>query len=146
MRIFRLHRSHRAASDYDGSLIVPGRWNPEGTPMLYCSAALSLACLETLVHLNAAPACYVYSVAELLIEPEIADFRSDLNNDDATRRFGHSWANSRRSLAILVPSAVIPVECNVLLNPTHSAFSEIMWSLPQRFEFDHRLLRRSAHA
>ncbi|HVS77374.1 MAG TPA: RES family NAD+ phosphorylase, partial [Steroidobacteraceae bacterium] len=29
-----------------------GRWNRKGTPMLYCSSTIALACLETLVHLS----------------------------------------------------------------------------------------------
>jgi RES domain-containing protein len=52
MRIFRLHRRHRRADDYAGSLIQNNRWNPAGIAMLYCSTALSLACLEILVHVN----------------------------------------------------------------------------------------------
>ncbi|HEY6343301.1 MAG TPA: RES domain-containing protein [Bryobacteraceae bacterium] len=67
MRIFRLHRARRASSDFGGSLIYPGRWNPAGTPMLYASTSLSLSCLELLVHLtpDLMPLEYAYSAAEL---------------------------------------------------------------------------------
>src|SRR5580698_7194693 len=109
MRLFRLHRGHRAADDYQGSLIQPNRWNPAGVPMLYCSAALSLACLEVLVHLrpDQIPPDYVYSSAELAGPVETAEFRGDLEDEQATRRVGHEWATSRRSLGLLVPSVVI---------------------------------------
>ncbi len=142
MQIYRLHRRHRAADDYRGSLIQPNRWNPAGVPMLYCSAALSLACLEVLVHLRPEeiPADYVYSSAELSVEAETADFRGDLADEDATRRFGHAWATSVRSLAILVPSVVIPTEFNVLLNPVHASYGGAVWNAGQPFRFDHRLL------
>jgi RES domain-containing protein len=146
MRIYRLHRRHRAADDYQGSLIQPNRWNPAGVPMLYCSSALSLACLEVLVHVAVAeiPPDYVYSSAELSAEAETADFRGDLGDEDATRRFGHAWATSVRSLAILVPSVVIPMEFNVLLNPVHATFGSVMWSVGRPFRFDQRLLGGNA--
>ena len=111
--------------------------------MLYCSSALSLACLEVLVHLapDQIPPDYVYSPAELRLVAEAADFQGDLADQDATRRYGHSWAISLRSLALLVPSVVIPIEFNVLLNPLHPAYAEVIWNAPQAFQFDHRLLR-----
>jgi RES domain-containing protein len=146
MRLFRLHRGHRAAADYQGSLIQPNRWNPAGVPMLYCSAALSLACLEVLVHLGPGeiPPDYVYSSAELEDPVETAEFRGDLADDEATRRLGHAWATSRRSLGLLVPSVVIAVELNVLLNPVHPSYADVIWSAPKPFRFDQRLLRRTS--
>jgi RES domain-containing protein len=145
MRLFRLHRRHRAAADYQGSLIQPNRWNPAGVPMLYCSSALSLACLEVLVHLgpDQIPPDYVYSFTELNIPAEVSGFRGDLSDEDSTRRLGHAWAGSRRSLALLVPSAIIPVEFNVLLNPVHPSYMEVSWGAPEPFRFDQRLLRRT---
>ncbi len=142
MRVFRLHRRNRQAADYHGSLIQSNRWNPAGVPMLYCSAALSLACLEVLVHLTAEeiPPDYVYSSADLSEPTEATDFRGELADADATRRYGHSWARTRRSLAILVPSVLIPEERNALLNPLHPDFSEIAWTEPRTFYFDRRLL------
>lgn len=143
MRVFRLHRGHRAAADYQGSLIQPNRWNPAGVPMLYCSGALSLACLEVLVHLgpDQIPPDYVYSSAELSGLVETVEFRGDLADEEATRRLGHAWATSRESLALLVPSAIIPVEFNVLLNPVHPSYTNVIWSAPEPFRFDQRLLR-----
>jgi RES domain-containing protein len=145
MRIFRLHRGHRAAADYQGSLIQPNRWNPAGVPMLYCSGALSLACLEVLVHLapDLIPPDYVYSSAEVTVPPEAVEFRGDLGDENTTQRLGHSWATSRQSLAILVPSIVIPVEFNVLLNPVHPSYTDVVWSVPEPFRFDQRLLLKS---
>src|SRR5580700_6414149 len=103
MRIFRLHRGHRAAADYQGSLIQPNRWNPVGVPMLYCSTALSLACLEVLVHLGPDQILpdFVYSGAELEARAVIADFRGDLADPDATQRVGQSWAKQNQSLAVI---------------------------------------------
>jgi RES domain-containing protein len=142
MRIYRLHRAHRSGADYQGSLLYPGRWNTAGTPVLYFSAALSLACLEQLVHLSAAviPDNYAYTSVDLRDQPEAADYRGSLLDIESTRRYGHRWATDRQSLAILVPSVVIPVEYNLLLNPLHPAFGDLAWNTPQPFAFDARLL------
>jgi RES domain-containing protein len=145
MRVYRLHRTHRSASDYTGSLLYPGRWHPQGTPILYFSLALSLACLEQLVHLapNEVPADYAFTSVDMSTEPEIADFRGSLEDIDSTRRYGHRWATDQRSLSILVPSVIIPVELNLLLNPLHSEFNGLLWSTPRPFAFDPRLLNKS---
>lgn len=144
MRICRLHRAHRSASDYGGSLLYPGRWNQKGTPVLYFSLALSLACLEQLVHMapDEIPDDYVYTSVDLKVEPEPADYRGSLLDVDATRRYGHRWATAQKSLALLVPSAIIPIEFNLLLNPLHEDFKDLSWSAPQPFAFDPRLLNR----
>ena len=36
-----------------GAKHTGGRWNAEGDPLVYTSEAQALACLETMVHLNA---------------------------------------------------------------------------------------------
>lgn len=148
MRIFRLHRSHRSVANYDGSLILGSRWNPAGVPMLYCSTALSLACLEVLVHLapDQIPSDYVFSTTVLPEAPEASGFRGDLSDEISTRRFGQFWAASERSLAVLVPSVIIPIESNVLLNPRHAAYHGLVWTAPEPFSFDERLLKRSGAA
>lgn len=111
--------------------------------MLYASTALSLACLELLVHLNPdqIPLDYVYTTVEILMDPAAHDFRGSLRDAESTRRYGHAWGASQSSLAIYVPSVIIPVEFNVLLNPLHSAFQDVKWGNPNPFEFDPRLLR-----
>jgi RES domain-containing protein len=38
-----------------------------------------------------------------------------------------------------VPSVVIPVEYNYLLNPVHPDFSKFVFGSPEAFEFDPRL-------
>jgi RES domain-containing protein len=52
VRIYRTSKRTRAINDYGGSLVTPGRWNPEGTPILYSSCALSPSILEQMVHMK----------------------------------------------------------------------------------------------
>ena len=142
MKIFRLHRKQRAAADFGGSLVYDARWNRAGTPMLYAASSLSLACLEVLVHLkpNQIPENYVYSAADLVGSPAIAPFRGDAKDEETTRQFGQWWANERIELATRVPSAIIPIEFNILVNPTHPEFGTVVWTT-EPFHFDERLLR-----
>jgi len=93
--------------------------------MLYAGSTLSLACLEMLVHLppNQIPIDLVYSWAELKETPAAADFRGDVADQDSTR-FGQRWATGVEAAAIRVPSVIIPIEFNVLLNPTHSVYGD----------------------
>ena len=143
MLIFRLHRKQRAPSDYGGSLLYSGRWHIAGTPMLYAASSLSLACLEVLVHLqaNQLPADYLYSSATLADLPGLAGYHGDIQDQLSTRRFGQWWATQRDELAIRVPSVVIPIESNLLLNPTHADFNKVTWNSSEPFRFDERLLR-----
>ena len=133
----------------DGAAISPGRWNRSGTRVVYASASLSLALLERLVHaerriLGARLASY-----RLTIPPSVRV--EDLRFDDLpghwravpapaeTRTLGSRWAEARRCAVLRVPSAVVPVEFNYVLNPLHADFKRITVAGPEGFEFDPRL-------
>ena len=53
---------------------------------------------------------------------------------------GTEWAKKRNAAVLAVPSAVIPLERNYLLNPLHPDFRRIRVGKPQRFETDLRLI------
>jgi len=63
-------------------------------------------------------------LGELKETPAAADFRGDVADQDSTRRFGQRWATGVEAAAIRVPSVIIPIEFNVLLNPTHSVYGD----------------------
>jgi RES domain-containing protein len=47
--------------------------------------------------------------------------------------------NAEETVALLVPSAAVPDEWNLLLNPTHADFSTITFQEARAFEFDVRV-------
>jgi len=114
--------------------------------MLYCAASVSLCCVEVLVHTDAdlVPDNFVWSWAQLPADPEEFEAIWNIDNLEQTRPFGKSWIDSRRSVALRVPSAIVPrtlEDFNILLNPTHDAYSEIEWHRGGRFAFDPRLFK-----
>ena len=54
-------------------------------------------------------------------------------------RVGSNWLRERRSVALAVPSVLVPQEVNVLLNPAHPDFVLLKIERPKRFEFDPRM-------
>lgn len=54
---------------------------------------------------------------------------------------GDAFVQRGRALALLVPSAVVAGEHNVLLNPLHPRFNDITFTEPDPFTLDRRLYR-----
>ena len=54
---------------------------------------------------------------------------------------GVDWVRTNREVGLRVPSAVIPQEWNMLLNPAHRDFSGIEWTKDGPFHWDARLKR-----
>lgn len=151
MRVWRLCRAKYAATAFDGegARLFGGRWNEKGAPVVYTSATLSLAALETLVHhrVPLPPRDFMAISAELprrlrLETIDEARLPRDWQADPPPRELqliGGEWARSLRSLVLVVPSALIPQEFNYLINPRHPAFARLKIAPPQPFPFDERL-------
>jgi RES domain-containing protein len=54
---------------------------------------------------------------------------------------GCAWVASRRTVALVVPSAITPIEDNIVLNPRHADMAKIAQDPPEPFAFDPRLRR-----
>lgn len=138
------------AFDGHGSARNGQRWNAKGIRATYASETLSLAALEylgTLVDVNDAPDDLVAVAADLDGNAvEIVDVALlpgwDAIPADVSVRFGSDWARERRSVALRVPSVMIPSEPNYVLNPEHPDFARaVVVRGAQRFAFDPRLLK-----
>ena len=154
MRVWRICREKYAASTFsgEGARLFSGRWNPKGVAMVYCSTSLALAALEHFVHLDpsVAPDDLTSIAAEIpgdgasiprMDAGELpAGWRATENL--ALREIGKDWIESGRSVALLVPSAIIDEEWNVLLNPVHPDFALIQTEPPKPFRFDARMFSR----
>ena len=56
-----------------------------------------------------------------------------------TQQIGDDWAARQASLLLRVPSAVLPLEHNYLINPSHPDFSLKRLEPAQQFRFDERV-------
>jgi RES domain-containing protein len=64
---------------------------------------------------------------------------SDPSDLRQTQKIGDEWLESRTSVALRVPSALVPREFNVLLSPEHPDWQKVEIGDPEEFRFDSRL-------
>jgi RES domain-containing protein len=149
MQVWRLTKTKHASSAFsgEGARLFPGRWHPRDVPVVYTADSRALAVLELLVHLDPDDLSG-FSIVGAAVPEELLEVvnASDLEPDwqskpEVLRDFGASWAKSRRSLGLRVPSAVIPAESNVILNPLHGEFTRLIVGIAEPFSLDPRLRR-----
>ncbi|MGE5663263.1 MAG: RES family NAD+ phosphorylase [Deltaproteobacteria bacterium] len=156
-RVWRLVKSRFAATAFDGegARRQAGRWNSEGTPVVYAASAVSLAALELLVHADVEdmPPGYVVIPVDIpqsvrIESVEISTLpRRWRDNGPYPRQcqtLGDAWIASKRTAVLTVPSVVVPMERNYLLNPAHPDFRKLVIGKPEIFRFDARLLPRES--
>lgn len=149
--LYRICRAAHRALDGEGARLYGGRWNRPGRAMVYTSTSLSLAALEYLIHVDPedAPDDLIALAIALADDAEVV--RADVSalpagweqvrDHPACKALGDEWLRGGREVALLVPSAPIPEELNVLLNPRHIGASTIRVTAERPFFFDLRLLR-----
>lgn len=149
-RAWRIVKAKRAATAFDGegAWLFGGRWNSPGTRMIYTSATLSLAALESLVHLTppipfkyaAIPVEFDGSLIETLPASALPSDWTAEPPSPSTKILGDRWMTEARSAVLEVPSVIIQGEPNYLLNPAHRDFRKVRIGKPVPFAFDPRLL------
>lgn len=148
--LWRLAREAYRELDGEGARLYGGRWNSTGRPVVYTSATLSLAALELLVHVDreelpddlVALGIKVPARAwDLGVRPGKLpdDWRQGPNRPEC-RRIGDEWLEAGAALLLRVPSAVVPQEENVLLNPRHPDVAEVRVISSEPFRLDRRLV------
>lgn len=152
IRVYRLVKRKwlEQAFDGEGARLYGGRWNSKGKACVYCAGSESLALLEVLVHLGSSSVIAHYAMLELsLAEEQVLNARADILPADwreepappSTASFGDAWLESGQSLALAVPSVIIPREANYLLNLQHPAFKgTVAQARELDFMLDERLL------
>jgi len=138
----------RNAFSGEGAAAYGGRWNSPGTPMVYTAGAQSLAALEILVHIadpnDLADLDYIMIPVDLdegliMDAPKLPGNWRAYPAPPSTMKLGDLWAAGKASLALRVPSVIIPAESNYLLNPAHPHFGKLAIGKARPFAFDRRL-------
>ena len=120
--------------------------------MLYAAGSVALACLENVVHRSGAAlssgnfSISVIDIGDIFIKEqsitELVNLSSNwyaVDNYFLTQKIGDKWLESGDSAVLQIPSAIIDLEFNYLLNPDHPDFSQIRIVNVNPFKFDPRL-------
>jgi RES domain-containing protein len=152
MIVWRITRQVHQALDGEGARVNGGRWNSAGRAVIYTSQSLSLAALEYLVHVDPllAPSDLVAMEIEVPDERGLgAGAEADRFPADDWRAYpapewqaelGDTWLEDGTFLWLAVPSAIVPEEHNVLIDPRHARMREVRVLSTRPFGFDKRLL------
>jgi RES domain-containing protein len=134
-----------------GAKATGGRWNRKGRAVLYTSTSVALACLETVVHskLGSLPMNRFLVRIDLPLDAWMA-------RDEHTARslpvgwdalpegrvsldLGDAWLAAGQSPVMVVPSAIVPEERNVLINPDHPLCRSMKARKLRKWLYDPRL-------
>lgn len=150
MRLYRIADRRHPVWDGTGAMLMGGRFNSPGKPVIYAALSFAGAMLEILAHarIGKVPRNHVYVTAEapegLAVEKKGEDgLPPDWDGPDSAgaREFGDRWLEERRSALLLVPSVVARLEWNVLVNPGHPDAMRIRVSDPAPVIWDARLFQ-----
>ena len=150
MLTWRICRKGHQDLDGEGARLNGGRWNSEGVPAVYTSSTIALAALEYLVHVDIedVPHDLVAMAIEVPDDTGLktvapndlpADWNQAPDHPECTR-IGDQWIASGAELLLRVPSAVVPEDWNLLINPAHPRAGEVVVTSVRPFAFDPRLL------
>jgi RES domain-containing protein len=136
-----------------GALVRGGRWNEKGTPAVYTSASIALACLETLVHLGAAGLPLNRYLVRVDVDDAVWGARQALGaasldelavgwdaipHGRVSVEAGQKWLASGASALLAVPSVIIPEEFNLLINPGHADSAKLRATKLRKWLYDGR--------
>ena len=132
----------------EGASRFGGRWNSIGLPIVYTSITISLSLLEILIY----SASYDQVQNNFLVRIEVPDSTFPIISETALpkrwqsekehcRYIGNEFLIQKKTLLLKVPSAIIPEEYNILINPLHPEFKRVKITRTKKFEFDGRLFK-----
>lgn len=133
-----------------GAAVSGGRWNRPGTPLVYCASSISLATLETIVHLGVGDLPLNRYLIRVDLPADIVAEAQSVHAEDvagwdahppgkSSLDAGERWVRGRRSALLIVPSVVVPEETNVLINPVHPDSKRIKATRIRRYTYDARV-------
>jgi RES domain-containing protein len=130
-----------------GGLYASGRWHPQGYKISYTSESLALASLEVFVHSETTDiplACVSAIIPDTTSILEITDLSVNWQGVAAypiLQEIGRKWLRTMEYPVLKVPSAIIPVEYNYLINPEHPDL-RLQTEQVLEFQFDRRMWKQ----
>jgi RES domain-containing protein len=131
----------------EGAALNGSRWNSRRTRILYTGEYISLVILESLVHLRSLDVPERQYLLQIeLPDGEFAEIKESKLKDqwqqhpNYTQWMGDQFVLANQSLILKVPSAIVPQEHNLLVNPLHAEFKKVKVIKTELLELDKRLL------
>ena len=132
-----------------GAALYGGRWNSQDTYMVYTAESPALALLEAVVHIGRIPEkgyCMItieipHEKIETLTTDHLSAEWHKSPAPDHLKKYGDSFIQSNKLIALKVPSVIIPEEHNILLNPHHPDFKKVKIITSRSLSIDERLLQ-----
>ena len=150
MILYRIAKCHYADDlSGTGARLYGGRWNSVGKAAVYLASSRALAVLEVLVHLPPLMIPDNYCVVEIevpdnsvteLAATDLPANWKDISPPAALKQIGDLFLIKQDRLLLKLPSAIVPMEFNYLLNPGHKLFSKVKVLKKESFNFDERLV------
>ena len=132
----------------EGARRVSGRWHEVGDRVIYASERYATAMLETLVRWNGPPPGNQHFVriripagtSHEVANPDAPELEGwHLPDSPSARRFGRRWYAESRSAILIVPSVVVRMERNIVINASHPEFSQLTPDAETPVWWDERL-------
>lgn len=151
---FRLVKKKQASDGFsgEGSKRFGGRWNHKGRAVVYLSDTLSLAALELFIHLGreGLHIPFQYFKVEIPDHVSVSFVEAEALPDrwreeplaNSTKDLGTQWVDAENSPLLRVPSAVVPIENNYLLNIQRPQAKDITIHNPKPFAYDPRMWKK----
>ena len=139
-----------AADDLSGigAKLTGGRWNSKGVPVVYCATSIALATLETVHYLRTGTLPFNRFLVRIEVPEAVWQARQILDQPPggwdaipaslSASRAGDHWSAAGKTALLVVPSVIVPDECNVLINPRHPDAATITASTVRRWQYDPR--------
>ena len=133
-----------------GAELSGGRWNSKGTPLLYTCVSQSLCVLEVAVRLSVVDVPEGLKLITIKLKDSIIGKveENQLPTEwqkfphlRTTQIFGDELISTFKHKAFLIPSAIVPAEHNLIVNPKIVTTKEIEIVSIDDFHIDERLYR-----
>ncbi|MES2523815.1 MAG: RES family NAD+ phosphorylase [Gemmatimonadota bacterium] len=151
MKAWRITTPGQVSLDGEESKAKGGRWHRAGRPLVYAATSGALATLEFLAHRNGdTPPDLVAMAIDIPDGIRTDQLSTDALPDDWRTpnhpeccAIGEQWLSGpaeARGAVLRVPSAVVPFEENLLIDPAHPDAREIVVAAVEEYRLDQRVL------
>jgi RES domain-containing protein len=146
MVVWRFQSSQFPLINGEGARLTGGRWNQEGTAVIYVSENAVLAAMEVIVHHGGIPEDYVGITIDIpedieIMTAEIPDGWPDVR-EEITAQLGAIWVNAGQHAVMRVPSATMSAQATITSSTRRIPISDAFLSISLRSDFHPRLRTR----